>query len=66
MKGSSIKDELNEAGRAISEMGGKLAEVHTVILPNENTRNLVEIEKVAPTPDKYPRPSAKMAKKPIV
>ena len=66
MKGSKIDDELAEAKKAIKEMGGILQNCKTVILPNDNVRNLVVIEKAVPTPDKYPRPSAKMAKKPLI
>lgn len=65
MKGPNVQQELEEAGRAIQEMGGKVRNINKVILPNDSIRNLVIVEKISQTPSIYPRPSAKIAKKPI-
>ena len=52
--------------RAIQTLGGKLIKIHSFELPNNGgTRNLVEIEKINPTPDKYPRPNGKIKSKPL-
>ena len=66
-KKGDIKDEMNQAQRAISTMGGKLIEIKPVTLPEfPDNRCLVVIEKVAPTPDQYPRGSGMPVKRPIV
>ena len=65
-KKGDIKEEMNQAQRAISTMGGKLIEMKQVTLPEfPDNRCLVVIEKVAPTPDQYPRGSGLPVKKPL-
>jgi 16S rRNA (guanine527-N7)-methyltransferase len=65
-KKGDITEEMNQAKRAISTMGGKLIEIRPVTLPEfTDNRVLVVIEKVAPTPDIYPRGSGLPVKKPI-
>ncbi len=65
-KGGSCEDEINSANRAIQSLGGKLIKAHTFDLPmNGGSRTLVEIEKVQPTPDKYPRSNGKIKSKPL-
>lgn len=59
------KDETGEAENAVKTLGGKIKEVRWYDLPGGDKRNLVIIEKVAPTPKGYPRVSAKIAKKPL-
>ena len=57
-KKGDIADEMRQARRAISTMGGKLIELKPVELSEfPDNRVLVVIEKVAPTPDIYPRGS---------
>ena len=65
MKGLSIKQELADSKQAIKVLGGIVKDEKVVKLPNDNTRNLVIIEKISQTPTVYPRPSAKIAKNPI-
>jgi 16S rRNA (guanine527-N7)-methyltransferase len=66
-KKGDILEEMNQAKRAISTIGGKLIEIKPVTLPEfPDNRCLVVIEKVAPTPDQYPRGSGLPVKRPIV
>ena len=62
----AIREEIVSAKRAIQTLGGKLCGAHSFELPFEGgSRTLVEIEKVSPTPDKYPRPNGKIKSKPL-
>ncbi len=58
--------------RAIAVLGGKVTDDRLLTLPVEADytgekaeRRLILVDKIAPTPQKYPRPSAKMAKQPL-
>jgi len=65
-KKGDIADEMKSARRAISTTGGKLIELKPVELSEfPDNRVLVVIEKVAPTPDIYPRGSGLPIKKPL-
>ena len=65
-KGGGCEEEIVSAKRAIQTLGGKLCGAHSFELPFEGgSRTLVEIEKVSPTPDKYPRPNGKIKSKPL-
>jgi 16S rRNA (guanine527-N7)-methyltransferase len=66
-KKGDIDEEMNQAKRAISTMGGKLIEIKPVTLTEfPDNRCLVVIEKIAPTPDQYPRGSGLPVKRPIL
>ena len=65
MKGPEVEEELAQAKQAISLLGGKIREVKTFTLADGSGRSVVLIEKVAPTPEKYPRHGSKIAKKPL-
>jgi 16S rRNA (guanine527-N7)-methyltransferase len=66
-KKGEIESETELASRAISLMGGRLREIITIDLDYlDEKRFLVVIDKVEPTPDKYPRRSGVPAKRPIV
>nr|MBC7244939.1 16S rRNA (guanine(527)-N(7))-methyltransferase RsmG [Chloroflexota bacterium] len=55
-KGAEIEAELKAAEEATRLLGGKLREVKALQLPGlREPRSLVLVEKVAPTPPKYPR-----------
>ncbi|MCK4533602.1 16S rRNA (guanine(527)-N(7))-methyltransferase RsmG [bacterium] len=67
-KGPAIEKELNEAEKAINLLGGKVKEIKKIALKFEEIelkRNLVVIEKVFPTPGKYPRKPGIPSKRPI-
>jgi 16S rRNA (guanine527-N7)-methyltransferase len=54
------------AGRAVQILGGRLRPLQLVHIPGiPETRYLVVMEKVAPTPAGYPRRTGIPAKKPL-
>ncbi|MBE3569478.1 MAG: 16S rRNA (guanine(527)-N(7))-methyltransferase RsmG [Bacillales bacterium] len=56
MKASHAQEELQAAEKAISTLGGKIKEIESFLLPYEQSeRNIIWIEKIKPTPKKYPR-----------
>lgn len=66
MKGPAVSEELEEAKKAISLLGGKLESVQEYALPGIDARhNIVIIRKVSPTPKKYPRRFALIKKSPL-
>ncbi|MDP2953017.1 MAG: 16S rRNA (guanine(527)-N(7))-methyltransferase RsmG [Chloroflexota bacterium] len=66
-KGPDIKEELEASGVALKVLGGRLREVKGFELPHSmGWRNLVVVEKVVPTPEKYPRRPGVPAKRPLV
>lgn len=72
LKGPDGDREQEAAARAVATLGGKFVGAKTLTLPESPeegvepmTRRLVEIAKVKPTPPKYPRQSAKIAKQPL-
>lgn len=62
MKGPGADEELIEAKKAISILGGKNERLILEKLPEDNTRNFIVIDKALLTPEKYPRASAKINK----
>lgn len=65
LKGPSLHDELTDAQKAITVMGGRLADTAEFALPDGSSRTIAVIKKIAATPTGYPRKSAKMAKFPL-
>ncbi len=66
MKGSTIDEELEESKKAINVLGGKILNIDEFNLPSSDIkRNIVIIEKVKNTPNKYPRKPGTPAKEPI-
>ena len=66
MKSSGSDGEIEEAQKAVATLGGKLTAVRDYPIPGTNiTHRLVLIEKISPTPKKYPRPFAKIKKSPL-
>ena len=64
-KGSD-KEELEEAKKAIDVLGGKIKEIYNYNLFNGlGERNIFVIEKIKPTPNKYPRGNGKERSKPL-
>jgi 16S rRNA (guanine527-N7)-methyltransferase len=65
-KKGDIKSELDQASHAIGVLGGRLREVEPVELSEfADGRQLVVIDKVSPTPPKYPRRPGIPAKRPL-
>ena len=65
MKGKDADSELADAQNAIRELGGKLIAKHDFILGSAGERSIIEIEKLCPTPEKYPRKSKQIKNKPL-
>ena len=58
--------ELDAAGRCITLLGGRLMKPYRYTIPGTDlTRQVIRIEKIAPTPEKYPRRFAKIQKAPL-
>lgn len=65
-KSGKVQEEVEEAGKAIEILGGKVKEVMYFSLPGSDIeRSLVVIEKVKNTPGKYPRKAGTPLKEPI-
>ncbi|MGM9618755.1 MAG: 16S rRNA (guanine(527)-N(7))-methyltransferase RsmG [Oscillospiraceae bacterium] len=66
MKSVDSDDELRAAERAVATLGGRVARREDYVIPGtEVTHRVVVIEKVSPTPAKYPRAFAKIKKQPL-
>ena len=69
LKGPDADREQEAAARAVSLLGGKVAHKTTVTLQADTIepmeRQLIRIDKTRPTSSAYPRPSAKIAKRPL-
>lgn len=67
MKGSNVKEEIENASKALEILGGKIEKVEEIILPDSDIeRNIVIVRKVKNTPNKYPRKAGMATKEPIV
>lgn len=65
MKGPGAEEELDEAKKAISILGGDAPSLIKEELPMENTRYFIVTSKIKGTGEKYPRASAKISKNPL-
>lgn len=68
MKGAISNDELNNGGRAASQLGGRIMQVIEVSMHPEarvRDRNLVILQKIQPTPEKYPRREGTPTRRPL-
>ena len=66
MKGQDGLQELDEAAKAISILGGKVEKTIELELPEDaGKREIIVIRKVKETPTKYPRIFAKIKEKPL-
>ncbi|MDE7389343.1 MAG: 16S rRNA (guanine(527)-N(7))-methyltransferase RsmG [Lachnospiraceae bacterium] len=65
MKGLNIQEELGSSKNAVSLLGGELAKVTELKLPDGSKRNIVVIDKIKSTPEKYPRRGVKINKNPL-
>ena len=67
MKGSNVEQEIEESNNALNILGGKIVDIVNLTLPNtDNKRNIIIIEKIKNTPNKYPRKAGIPGKNPIV
>ena len=65
MKGKGADEELDSAQNAITTLGGEMQAKHDFILGDAGERSIIEIKKIAPTPDAYPRKSKAIKNKPL-
>lgn len=72
MKGPDSDAELESAKRAVALLGGTVADVRNLSLPyrphddvEQQERRLFLIDKIKPTPPRFPRQSAKISKEPL-
>lgn len=65
MKSASSDEEIAEAEKAISVLGGEIKTDNVFNLVENTPRRIIIIRKKSQTPIKYPRASAKIAKSPI-
>ena len=66
MKSTDTEEEIASAKNAIRTLGGKIVSVKDYTIPTSTvTHRVVVIEKVSPTPAKYPRAFAKIKKQPL-
>ena len=69
MKGASGDKELADAKNAIAKLGGRFEQIHKFMLKDadgkEEERCIIEISKIAPTPNNFPRQYAQILKKPL-
>lgn len=66
LKGPSIDEEMAEAKKAISILGGKIEQIIDVTIEGSDLKhNLVVIKKVKSTPKKYPRKAGMVTKNPL-
>ncbi|MCQ2437734.1 MAG: 16S rRNA (guanine(527)-N(7))-methyltransferase RsmG [Clostridia bacterium] len=66
LKGPGASDEATDAAFAIETLGGKLNGIDTLPIPNRDWQHcLVRIDKVASTPDTYPRKAGIPEKRPL-
>lgn len=67
MKGSKVEDELAEAKAALVKLGAEVVKVEKFSLGTEaESRSIVIIQKIAVTPDEYPRKPGIPSKYPLV
>ena len=66
MKGSAVDEEIIDSKNAINVLGGKILKIDEFNLPSSDIkRNVIIIEKIKSTPNKYPRKAGTPAKDPI-
>lgn len=65
-KGADIDEEVAAAEHALEVLGGRLLEVVPIQVPAlDEPQTVVIVEKIAPTPEKYPRRPGRPGKRPL-
>ena len=66
LKGPLLDEEIVEAKKAISVLGGEIEKIETIKIPFTDIQHkLVFIKKIRQTPKQYPRKAGKVSKNPI-
>lgn len=67
LKGRAAMEEIKEAEKAISLLGGEITQVEDIEIPfSDITHTLIFVQKIKQTDNKYPRKAGKITKSPIV
>ncbi len=67
MKGSNIKEEIENSNKALKVLGGKIEKIEEITLPDSDiVRNIIIVRKINNTPNKYPRKAGMPTKEPII
>lgn len=66
LKAAKAQEEIDGAKKAISLLGGEILKAESFELLDAGERNIILIKKISQTSPKYPRPSAKISKNPLV
>lgn len=66
MKGSSVEEELSNGKNAIKVLGGNIKNIDEFVLPDSDmSRNVIIIDKIKNTSNKYPRKAGIPVKEPL-
>ena len=66
LKGPGLDDEIAGAAFAFETLGGRFDHADSAVIPGRDwDHRIAWIEKIAPTPEKYPRKAGKPEKKPL-
>ena len=66
LKGPALPEELSRSQNALKSLGGKVTRAEERALPGTDYHTrLLWVEKIRPTPGKYPRPAGQIRKKPL-
>lgn len=66
LKGPSAYDEIEQAKKAVKELGGEIEKVEEISLPETDLKHtIVIIKKISSTPEKYPRRAKKIERNPL-
>lgn len=66
MKGNKYQEEAEDGKRAVKTLGGVIEKIEEVHLPDlDDTRAIITIKKINPTPKQYPRKAGTATKKPL-
>lgn len=65
MKGPAAEEEIAASANALKELKGRIREIHTVELPSGEKRTIIEVIQEGKCPEKYPRASGVIRKKPL-
>ncbi len=65
MKGPNINEEMENSKNAIKKLGGRIDSILSIHIDDDIERNIIIIDKVSETPNKYPRNSGLPLKKPL-
>lgn len=65
LKGPAAHDELSEAEKALTLLGGKVEATEEYVLSDNSSRTIITVRKVNHTPPQYPRHNSKIKKQPL-